>query len=92
MNTELKNKTVKCQCGCECLHQYKVEVFERKEDDDTGLHISVKDQKVFIDNNINNNPSGRRQGVKIYFRCEWCTKKTVLSLAQHKGATYISWE
>lgn len=84
-------KLLKCAaCDGEYLHHYKVEVFDRREDEEKGLHVQVTDGTVVTDKLLDGNPSSRRHGVKIYFWCENCDHKTVLSLAQHKGESQIS--
>lgn len=84
------------------LHQKKTEIFQREENEEKGLHVSIKDKEVTIDENIDNNPSFRRQGLIIYFECEHCDgvpdemKKaeysTRLVIYQHKGSTIIQME
>jgi hypothetical protein len=37
------------------------------------------------------NPSARRQGLTIKFDCEHCEGSHVLTIAQHKGTTYVKW-
>ena len=37
------------------------------------------------------NPSSRRQGLMIEFRCESCDLDSVLAIYQHKGITFIGW-
>ncbi|MEA3437936.1 MAG: hypothetical protein U9R43_15845 [Thermodesulfobacteriota bacterium] len=84
---------LKCpSCGFNYLYHDRIEVFDRTEDAETGLHVDVSDEKVSVDNNLNGNPSGRRHGLKIYFRCEGCSEKPVMSILQHKGNTYINFE
>lgn len=78
------------QCGGECLHHDKVEVFERCEDMG-GLHITVTD-KVETDRDLDENPSCRRHGLKIHFWCEFCNAIPVLSIAQHKGSTCVDFK
>jgi hypothetical protein len=76
-------------CKGNYLHHEKVEVFDRHEDQTEGLHVVVGAQDVHIDKDIKGNPSARRHGLKIYFSCENCKALPVLSIAQHKGQTYI---
>ena len=79
-------------CGEANLHHEKVELFERKEDEKTGLHVVVAGKKISADTNIKGNPSARRHGLRIYFRCEHCPAKPTISFAQHKGATIVDME
>ncbi|EAQ63660.1 hypothetical protein MED121_00590 [Marinomonas sp. MED121] len=75
-------------CGSHYLHQKKVEVFQRNEDDRSGLHVSV-DEKVTTDTNIADNPSPRRQGLTLHFSCEGCPTISSFSIYQHHGSTYM---
>lgn len=88
-------------CGDTRLHQGKVEVFNRGEDKDEGVYVSVggidKPEEVNIKTkglDSSRNPSGRRQGLRIHFRCEICRRKDIppLVVAQHKGNTWIYFE
>lgn len=76
-------------CGDTHLHHEQVEVFERNEDETTGLHVVVEAGKVTIDRRLAGNPSGRRHGLRIYFWCEGCSARPALTLAQHKGNTFV---
>ena len=79
-------------CGFNYLHHEKVEVFERGEDATHGVHVTVADTKATCDTSHEGNPSARRHGLKIYFSCEGCAAKPVLSLSQHKGNTYVDFQ
>lgn len=79
-------------CGSNFLHHEKVEIFERGEDETHGVHVSVADGKATCDTSLEGNPSARRHGLKIFFWCEGCDAKPVLSLSQHKGNTYVDFE
>ena len=74
-------------CGSNYLHHEKVEIFDRGEDEEKGLHVSVENRVVKTDIDISGNPSSRRHGVKVYFSCENCEAQPVLSISQHKGNT-----
>jgi len=76
-------------CGFNYLHHDKVEVFECGEDATHGVHVTVADAKAAFDTSLEGNPSSRRHGLKIYFWCEGCKTKPVLSISQHKGNTYV---
>lgn len=90
--TEL-GKTLLCpSCGSNYLHHDKVEVFEREDDAETGLHVTVENGKASIDNELESNPSRRRNGIKIHFWCEGCSAKPVLSISQHKGITWVDFK
>ncbi|MBR9911512.1 MAG: hypothetical protein GYB33_14285 [Gammaproteobacteria bacterium] len=84
---------LKCpSCGGIYLHHDKVEVFERSEDAETGVHAVVENNVVKTDNNLDGNPSRRRHGLKIHFWCEGCKAKPVISLSQHKGNTWVEFK
>ena len=78
-------------CGDQShLHQFKVEVFNRdREDSKTGLHVEIVGQTISLNEDIEESPSGRRDGLYIYFGCEECPEIVRLSIYQHKGTTYM---
>ena len=88
------------------LHQYGVEACFRDEDAQEGVHGYISDTNSSIDvagvcGDASRNPSSRRDGMIIYFFCEWHgqgteadgTQDVVLELhiAQHKGDTWMYW-
>lgn len=77
-------------CKNNNLHQERIEVFDREEDADTGIHTTVDKGKVLVDNDLTGNPSRRRQGLSIFFRCEHCDAMPKLSVYQHKGCTFAA--
>ena len=78
-------------CGDSMLHQGRVEVFNRdREDSETGLHVRIDDHALSLDGDIKDTPSGRRDGLYIYFGCEQCPGEVRLSIYQHKGTTYLT--
>jgi hypothetical protein len=81
---------LKCpSCGNNYLHHEKVEVFERGEDEEKGLHVTIENGAVTTNNNLSGNPSSRRHGLLVHFSCEGCKATPVLSLSQHKGNTWV---
>ena len=76
-------------CGGNYLHHERVEVFEREEDQTKGTHVSITNSSVVEDNDLQGNPSSRRHGLSIHFTCEHCPAKPVLTIAQHKGNTWV---
>ena len=76
-------------CNSPHLHHWRVEVFERAQDEVKGVHVSVEDGKALIDTSQTGNPSARRHGMAIHFACEVCSGMSVLTLAQHKGNTFV---
>jgi len=76
-------------CGFNYLHQERIEVFERAEDQAQGVHVVVEELKATIDTDLTGNPSKRREGLSIRFWCEGCKAKPVLTISQHKGNTLV---
>lgn len=76
-------------CGDNYLTHKKVEIFERKEDAVEGVHVSIESGKVVTDMDLSGNPSSRRHGLSIHFRCENCSANPILTIAQHKGNTWV---
>jgi hypothetical protein len=80
-------------CDGPWLHHLRVEVFDRRcEDAEDGLHVAVERTQLHVDTDLTDNPSGRRDGVRIFFYCEWCCAIPVLNIVQHKGNTLLSWQ
>lgn len=77
------------KCNSNYLHHYRVEVFDREEDHDNGLHTIIEGIRLTTDINLTGNPSKRRHGLLIYFGCENCQTNSVLSIEQHKGNSYF---
>ena len=79
-------------CGDFYMHQKGVTVFDRNEDDETCFVTAAARQEVMVKKRAApDNPSPRRQGMTIYFRCEFCTPIFKLHIAQHKGVTMLNW-
>lgn len=88
-------------CGGLNLHQVKIEVFDRSEDE-YGAHIRTVagNGRTVTDRDMTMNPSARRDGLRIHFDCEsgmseHAKKSTcapVLNVYQHKGTTYVRWD
>lgn len=86
---------VECpHCGCPNLHHRAVAVFSRSiEDDKLSDRTVIWDglaQHTYVESE-KNNPSGRRDGLRILFECEDCDGHVEMCLAQHKGSTFMSW-
>lgn len=87
------------RCGGMQMHQGKVTVFNRNEDDETTLVTTVGNFNSLtglVPNDGSGNPSSRRQGLVIEFDCEGCSTGDPddvleLTIAQHKGSTEIGW-
>ena len=71
------------------LHHESVEIFNRSEDSNDGIHVLVSEHEVKTDRNLKGNPSYRRNGLIVYFSCEECSATIKMKLYQHKGNTII---
>ncbi len=88
-------------CRSTYLHHDSVDIFERCEDGDSGLHVVVSGgdmfgdsspvRKVSIDESMDGNPSSRRHGIAIGMWCEGCHLRSSLTIYQHKGCTYVEY-
>jgi hypothetical protein len=79
----------------ENCHLYKVEVFDRAEDDTHGTHTTVAGELVTQDRNMSGNPSSRRTGVVLHFWSEVNEApedKFVMCIFQHKGGEFIQFK
>jgi hypothetical protein len=80
-------------CGSDYLHHELIEVFERREDATYGLHVAIDNGRMRADTDVSvGNPSSRRDGLTVDFWCEGCWKISRLSIAQHKGNTWIEFK
>jgi len=79
----------------ESCHLYKVEMFHREEDSETGVHTTVEGPLVTQDRDMSRNPSSRRTGVVLHFWSEIeaaPNDKFVMCIFQHKGGEYIEFK
>ena len=79
-------------CGSDYLHQEAVEIYCRYEDADAdGVRV---EQTSGLQSAVpgSQNPSERRQGLVVEFRCENCPARPRLVICQHKGQTSIGWQ
>jgi hypothetical protein len=82
------------ECDSEFIHQGEVVVYDRAEDEEVtrvtyvhgGCIISDREESATDDN-----PSARRHGMAVNFSCEECYARSQLTIAQHKGKTFIGW-
>lgn len=91
---ELENgNTLVCpNCQGDYLHQFSAEVyFVDAEDSETGNAFQIS-QSQLHSVPMSNNPSSRRDGIRILFHCESCSASPSLTIVQHKGQTIMSWE
>jgi|SRR6516162_1350361 hypothetical protein len=95
----IDERTLLCpRCNSEHLHQGKVIVYDRSEDAEIIRRTTVDGDSVAtetVPNATSGNPSDRRQGLSIEFRCEKCDDPFdapfQLTISQHKGVTLIGW-
>ena len=85
-------------CGSINLHHGFVKVFSRDEDQTEVVvtTISPASREAASVTSIettkgHGNPSARRHGLRIRFTCELCPGVFDLTIAQHKGITYVAW-
>ncbi len=79
-------------CKSTYMHQSKIEIFDRAEDDKQGNHVVVEGDNISVDRSMIGNPSARRQGLRIFFSCEGCNEEPKLAVTQHKGQTVLMFE
>lgn len=80
-------------CGDLFMHHEGVEVFGHHEMNPASRFVAVgSNAKVHAQGISDRNPSLRRNGLRVYFGCETCAFEGALTIAQHKGTTYIGWE
>ena len=78
------------------LHSTGVIVYDREEDDET-TNVTVVDLEhsgsstELLSSKTCGNPSERRHGVVVEFKCEHCGDGLRFNLAQHKGRTTVGW-
>jgi hypothetical protein len=76
------------------LHHDTVTVYDRSEDDARTIVTTCDGRQTTMAVQPSHglpNPSARRHGLTIGFRCEHCGDGLVLTIAQHKGATLLHW-
>jgi len=106
-DAQIVDGTLKCpRCEDVALHHHQVEVFNReREDSERGTDVMVNGAEISINQSMYGNPSRRRNGIRIYFTCEFCDVGSdedgggipldpciALTIYQHKGSTYMHWE
>ncbi len=90
----LNRHTLLCPlCGGNYLHHKVIETFERCEDAEEGMHTTITRDRVDVKYEpLVDNPSPRRDGLKIEFYCEFCGNQLTLVILQHKGETWVGWD
>lgn len=90
----IRNQPIGCpSCGGDNLHHYRVLVYTRSsEDSETGTVVDVDNKQTTTYNSVPmwENPSGRRDGLRILCTCETCADIVEISVVQHKGTTFLS--
>jgi hypothetical protein len=93
---DASNNTLLCpRCGDLYLHHGNVNVYTRQEDSEQTLHTELtgfQTKTALVASDTVLNPSRRRGGMRITFWCEGCGEESDLTIAQHKGVTFIDWE
>lgn len=86
-----ENRMMVCPCcGGNNLHQVQVKAFFREENSSNDTRVLIK--QGYVTQHFNGeNPSARRDGLRIQFECEHCEADPELAIVQHKGSTYIYW-
>ncbi len=83
-------------CDNDYLHHEGVEIYNRKEDATADrISVSTCNEHNKYELNIDQggkNPSGRRDGIRVFFSCESCGQASALTITQHKGQTFMEWE
>jgi len=80
-------------CSGQYLHHDTIEIFERDEDDEKGMHTIVSREHADVrHDSLVGNPSARRHGLIIKFICEGCSGTPILAISQHKGQTFMEWD
>ncbi|PHS25517.1 MAG: hypothetical protein COA85_06910 [Robiginitomaculum sp.] len=79
-------------CANEYMAHETIEVFDHHEGNKQETHITISEGKMSSDHDLSGNPSGKRNGLKISFKCENCKRSSVLKIAQQEGLTYMAFE
>ena len=84
------------KCGSEYLHQGRVVVKNRSEDED-GLMFDVRTESVSVVKLTKDECDYRRDSIGIEFYCENCREEDGgnrywMMILQHKGRTFVGWE
>lgn len=91
---DLFHGLLKCRaCGGDYTHQKGVEVFQKETESSDGLHTTAMFYGTSTDKLMDNNPSEKRNGLRVYFCCESCHRGQTtrpqyqIVIYQHKGQT-----
>lgn len=92
-----KSNLICPRCNSNYLHHSTVTVFDRNEDEKLTSITEVipgllADTFTVASDIVNKrNPSPRRHGLVILFKCENCGDGFELAIGQHKGVTTLEW-
>jgi len=95
MSGMANTNVLKCPaCGYYFTHQEYYEIFQCNEDSG-GIRTIVQLNQTTVDTNMKDNPSSRRDGMRMFFTCEGChgidefvnPPMFELLIYQHKGVT-----
>jgi hypothetical protein len=103
-NNDVRNALLCPCCGSSYLHHEFIDVYERAIED--GPTWRGRIMGIEVVENVGQvkcspfapmvmdaeNPSRRRDGIRIYFRCEDCDASVHLTIAQHKGCSFLEME
>lgn len=99
---ELNGTVLQCpNCGNEYLHQDKIHVYTRETEYSLSKVLIVdaegcEDHRMCEEEHRTlkplGNPSKRRDGIRIFFRCEDCDASIHMTIAQNKGNTNVEME
>lgn len=85
-------EVIECpSCGCQNLHHTTVDVFQRATETAPDTHVRVGNG-ITVDQDVEENPSSRRNGLTIRLWCEECSEIALMSIEQHKGTTFLRLE
>ena len=79
------------------MHHIGIETFSGKEDHVNehiiiaGGGIDMPEPNIMVDDNVDQNPSSRRGGILIHFKCEDCDTIQTMQIGQHQGVSLFGW-
>ena len=92
-SVKIADGVLRCPCGWLHTHQGEVGVYRRFcEDAQGGTAVRFPTPGMGVMVSMSENPSLRRDGIRISILCEECEKTSILTICQHKGETLIEWE
>ena len=77
-------------CGGEYTHhRFVVSWFRDTEDAKKGIYALVGTGQAVLSNEMEGNPSDRRDGFYVNFKCENCAADWELTFEQNRGQTFV---